>query len=346
MTNRAANASQVSAPVALIGAGAIAEGFYLPALAKRPGALDQLVLVDSNAGRAKAVAARFGISRWGTDYRDLLSEMRGAIVAVPHHLHFPIAMELLERRVHVLCEKPLTENAADARRLVSTAKENGVTLSVNLTRRLAPHSEYLKKTIGEGAIGRVLSIEYLDGSEFRWPTTSGFYFDSTLSNRGVLLDIGSHVLDLICWWLGTTPTLVSSSSDSFGGYEAVADVQLRSGDCEIHVRLSRLAKLPNTIRIRGEHGHIKAGVYDSGSVTVASSDGRERVVRLDRRAATSAVFAARVLENFYAVIRGEAEVMLPAEDVVRSLELIDTAYQTARRFALPWYESLGVTNVG
>jgi predicted dehydrogenase len=338
-------ASDSSVPVALIGAGAIAESFYLPAFKRIAGALDHVILVDSNEARAKAVASQYGISQWATDYRRVLGDVVGAIIAVPHHLHYPLAKDALTHGVHVLCEKPLTENAEDARQLVSIAKEHNAILTVNLTRRLAPHSEYVKKLLAEGAVGQILSVEYLDGSEFRWPTTTGFYFDHALSSKGVLLDIGSHVMDMIRWWLGATPTLVSSQNDSFGGYEAVADVRLRSGLCDIHMRLSRLAKLPNTFEIRGEKGWIKGRVYDSGSITIGSSDGRERVVRLSQRQANMAAFADKVLGNFFRAIRGEADVMFPAEDVVPSLELIDAAYETAKRFAMPWYEMSGVQNV-
>jgi predicted dehydrogenase len=180
-------------PIAVIGCGAITESFYLPAL-KALSIMEHVILVDTNIKRAQDLATQFGAKEVAGNYREVVSKVRGAIVAVPHHLHYPVSKEFLQNGVHLLCEKPLAEFPDQATDMVRLAESSNVTIGVNHTRRFLPSYARVKNLLDNGAIGAVRSITYLDGGEFNWPTASGFYFDSKISNKGVLLDIGTHLL--------------------------------------------------------------------------------------------------------------------------------------------------------
>src|SRR5882724_4468182 len=93
--------------IALVGCGAIADSFYLPCLTKLLPA-DSIILVDSDAARASAAAEKFRLRRTTQDYAEALHEASGVILAVPHRLHYRMAMQALDRGLHVLVEKPLT----------------------------------------------------------------------------------------------------------------------------------------------------------------------------------------------------------------------------------------------
>ena len=322
--------------LAIVGCGAITETFYMPAISRYPQLLKHLVLVDTDVGRAKKIADRFRVGKILADYREVGRTVDGVIVAVPHHLHYSIAKYFLTQGVHVLCEKPLTETIAEARELVQLSKTNKVTLSVNLTRRLMPSSEKVKELLSIGAIGKVDSITYLDGSEFNWPTASGFYFNSKISRQGVLFDMGSHVLDLICWWLGGIPSVVASENDSFGGCEAVASLSLDYCGASIKVRLSRLSKLPNTYVIEGEHGSIEGMVYSGNYLTLRSDRGSKKMKLSSDRFGMSG-YALRLINNFVDVIQNGAGPIIPAEETFASIELLTEAYKKVQQFSLPWY---------
>ncbi len=326
--------------IALVGCGAMAERFYLPALRSYPPVFQRLILVDKVYDRAKRVGERFALRNYLADYREILHAVDGVILAVPHHLHFPIGRECLSSRVHVLCEKPLAETGAEAAELVSVAAKHGVTLSVNNTRRLFPSSGVVKQLIDSGAIGNILSISYYEGGEFTWPTTSGFYFNSKVSQKGVLLDIGAHVFDVICWWLGGKPRVVSSENDSFGGCEAAASVRFEYGNCRGEVRLSRLGKLPNYFLIRGEKGAIKGDVYDIKGVSVSSIASGGKETRFQVSVDGSDEIARRLVSNFLQVLTGTGQPLIPASEVVASIQFIDEAYSEVQRFRMPWYEQL------
>ncbi len=325
--------------IAIVGCGAIAESFYFPVFHRLKTPV-RLFLIDSDGGRAQRAAQQFEGARTGTDYHEILGSVNGAVIAVPHHLHYMMAKDFLEAGVPVLCEKPLAETAGDAQKLVELSRKRKVPLCVNNTRRLAPTSKAIRKLLQEGAVGNPRSIQYFDGAEFKWPTSSGFYFDPKLSKKGVLLDIGAHVIDLICWWLGAKPRLVSSENDSLGGCEAVAGVRLEHNGCNCEVRLSRLSKLMNRYRIEADNGIIEGDVYNWRGFDLNLGRKTQAPKHLEFRDADPSKFGDRLVANFLSVVTAGAEPVIPGSDVLASLELVDEAYELATRFPMPWYEDL------
>jgi predicted dehydrogenase len=326
-----------SVPLALVGCGAIADSFYLPALARRPEVAAGVVIVDPDRKRAEAAAAKYGCASVVTDYHEVIGAVRGAMIAVPHHLHYKMSADFLDAGVHVLCEKPIAETGGEVRDLIARAAKRGVTIGVNNTRRLYPSAIKVKELLDAGAIGTVRSLVYLDGSEFDWPTASGFYFNSGASAKGILLDIGAHVIDLVCWWLKGKPAVTASENDSFGGTEAVASVKFTLGECTGEVRLSRLSKLSNTYTIRGDRGVIEGGAYEGGRISLTDASGTKRDIPCKAPAGRPADSARALVENFLDVVGGKAVPLIPASEVVDSIEVIGEAYARATRFPMPWY---------
>ena len=334
-------ASRQEVRIALIGCGAIAECYHLPALAKHPAVVDNLILVDPNGARAEELASKFQAPRVSCDYRDVLPDIDGAIIATPPDLHYSIAMDCLRHNVHVLCEKPLAPSTTEAREMVDQATRAGVTLSVNQTRRLFPSYGKIRELIAAGTIGEPVSLTYTDGIAFGWPTVSGFYFKANAAAKGVLLDRGVHVLDTICWWLGHKPTPTACETDSFGGPEAVVALRLMHHQCQIEVRLSSLSDLHNTYHIVGSKGEIRGGIEEWGRVTVIPHPpAKPYKINLRVREEQYNDFAHRLIANFLDIIRKDVPPLIPARDTLSTIALIEECYSIAKRFALPWYDSL------
>jgi len=323
----------------MVGCGAIAERYHLPALAKNRSVSENLVLVDMNEARLHELASKFSIRNYVCDYHEVLNEVDGAIIAVPHHLHFPISMDFLRQGAHVLCEKPLAESSVEAKEMVAQAEKSGVTISVNNTRRLFPAYSKVKELISEGAIGDLISIKYIDGEIFSWPTASGFYFTKAMPT-GVLLDRGVHSLDTICWWLDGKPTVVSSENDSFGGVEGVALLNLLHDRCTIEVRLSWLTKLENIYTVVGELGKIEGGIEEWDTVTIKYYSGKTIKAKLDAKEKVYNDFGDKMVTHFINVVSTGAKPIVSAGEVISSIELIEECYRKARRLHLPWYETL------
>ena len=338
------NSKANPARIALVGCGAIAEIYHLPALAKFPSVMERLVLVDPNEARLKQMAEKFGVRETATDYRKLLGGVDGAILAVPHHLHRSITLAFLSHQVPVLCEKPLAESVADAKEMIEEARKQGVALAVNHVRRMFPSYIKIKELISTGAIGKLKSLDYVDGIVFRWPTSSGFYFQKDRP-MGVLFDRGVHSVDAVCWWLGGKPELKSFETDSFGGVEGNVIVKAGYDGCEVRLALSWLNKLQNVYKIIGETGTIE-GVFNDWETVTITRDGKKEIIKLEAKVKDYMEFGTDLIGNFIDVTRGEADPLVPASDVLDSLELIEDCYRHPSPLAMPWYEIHPAQTVG
>jgi predicted dehydrogenase len=331
-------ASAGNAPrIALIGCGAIAEEYYLPALIRHPLLLKQFVLVDRDEVRVQSIAEKFKVLQYVTDYRHVVGKIDGAILAVPTHLHYPISMDLLSQGVNVLCEKPLAPSIEQARELVKNAERNKKILAVNYLQRLIPSFEKVKEILVSKVMGEPLQIVYLVGEEFKWPTVSGFYFNSPLSSRGVLRDRGAHVMDHICWWLNDKPKVISSQNDSFGGSEAVAYVRFKHNRCLGEVRLSWIGTFPSRYEIKCEAGSIKGDVYDYHNIVIENSSGGKERIHLKAKEKTKIDIADKILVNFVNGMIAGIPPLISGGEVLDSIEFIDECYKAAIRFDMPWY---------
>jgi predicted dehydrogenase len=326
--------------VALVGCGAIAERYHLPALARHGASLTQVVLIDPDVARARTLAATLPGALVAERCEQIWDDIDAAIIATPPWLHYQIAMPLLARGIHVLCEKPLAGSAADARAMIEQADRSNAQLCVNHTRRAFPALRCVKELLDAGVIGERLEVEHTEGARFAWPSASGWHFARSNGDRGVLFDQGAHVLDTICWWLGEKPAVVSCSTDSFGGPEGVASLVLELGACTVKVRLSWLSRLPNTYRIVGTRGVIDGAIFDWRRLTITSDSGRRRQLKVSSDRGDYLAFGNLIVDNFLDVISGRAAPLIHAAAVLPSIELIEECYRCASRMPMPWLETL------
>jgi predicted dehydrogenase len=331
--------------LALVGCGAIAKEYYLPALSRHPAVMKKLILVDCDMAQAKALALEFGVNQYLSDYRQVLGQVDGTIIAVPTHLHHPIATEFLSRDTHVLCEKPLAESADKARAMVEQAQRTGTILAVNYLQRLYATFAKVKELLTDQALGELLSIKYTVGEEFKWPTVSGFYFNSPISSRGVLRDRGAHVIDHICWWLGRKPRLISCQNDSFGGSDSVAHVRFEFSHCVGEVQLSWLGGFPSQFEVKCAAGTIMGDVYDFRSLQMQSSGGLKKQIKMESGGKSKLDVACQIVTNFIHVVTSGEKPLVSGCQVLDSIEFIDECYSTATRLDMPWYEIPEAGNV-
>jgi UDP-N-acetylglucosamine 3-dehydrogenase len=146
---------------ALIGAGNQGK-FHARFIDEHPGA--QLVAVcDMMPGKAAALAAPFGARAFNDVAQMLASEEIDAVDVVTAGVengshHFEPVMQCLEAGKPVLCEKPISNNIEQARRMVAKAREKGVPFGVDLNHRFTPAADKLKRLQNDGALGDVLIV--------------------------------------------------------------------------------------------------------------------------------------------------------------------------------------------
>ncbi|MHA1381557.1 MAG: Gfo/Idh/MocA family protein [Candidatus Helarchaeota archaeon] len=325
--------------IIIIGCGAITESFYLPSIKKFPDILKSLILIDKDEPRLNLLSENYNISDCDIDYKKYIDQVDGVIVAVPNNLHYKISMDFLSKGVHVLCEKPLAESYEEAEDMVKTAENNGVALCVNNTRRLFPSYIKVKELIDNKVIGELEKIQYFEGGKFSWPTSSGFYFNNKGSPKGILLDRGAHVLDLICWWLSAKPDIESSQNDSFGGTEAVVDIKFKYENCYGELKLSWLNKLKNIFFLQGTKGKIQGDIYNWRKLSLYRNNGLNEEIILKTDVRYFSDFGDKIVKNFVNVINGIEEPLVPGDHILNSIRFFDESYKNAKRFKMPWYEN-------
>ena len=190
--------------IGIIGCGGIANGKHMPSL-KALGDVEMVAFCDIIAGRAEKAAKEYGAAgaKTYTDYKLLLADKTIDIVHVltPNRSHSEISIAALEAGKHVMCEKPMAKSAADARKMVETAKRTGKKLTIGYQNRYRPESLYLKKLIERGDLGDIYYTK-AQAVRRRGTPTWGVFLNEFEQGGGPLIDIGTHSLDMALFQMG------------------------------------------------------------------------------------------------------------------------------------------------
>jgi predicted dehydrogenase len=184
--------------IGVIGTSLFTDFMHLTNLRSHPQARLSAICGRSHA-RAAELAAKHDIPLVFTDYREMIAKgsLDAVVVAVPDDLHFPMVMEALDAGLHVLCEKPLASDAAQARAMVEKAEAAGVKHMVYFTWPWLSHYQQMQRLIADGYIGqpRHCAVSYL--SDYGAGRADAYQYNWRWDNRrsnGVLGDLGSHAI--------------------------------------------------------------------------------------------------------------------------------------------------------
>jgi predicted dehydrogenase len=243
--------------VALIGTSWWADGAHLPGLRALPG-VEVIALCGRDQERAARLAAKWTVPAVYADYRRMLDEAWPdvVVIATPNAEHAPMTLAALDAGAHVICEKPLALDAAQAAQMLARAEERGRRTLTFFTYRGMPAPRYLKRLIDDGYLGRPHHVQaaYLHGSWLDPARPASWKTSRALAGSGVLGDLGAHVIDLLQWWFGplarvagSLATFVGERPAPGGGAAAVetddaaAFVGEFAGGGQATVQLSRVA---------------------------------------------------------------------------------------------------------
>jgi predicted dehydrogenase/nucleoside-diphosphate-sugar epimerase len=299
-------------------------------------------LVDTNEARLSAIGSSLPgvhLAR-STDGLENFADI--AIVAVPHHLHTEVAGRLLRQGLHVLVEKPLATSVDDARKLIDAARSSNRMLSVGLVRRHYRSFAFVREVLDAGWIGDVRSFDLREGGAFGWPVASASPFVKEHAG-GVLMDTGSHTLDLLFGWLGPFQA-IEYASDARGGVEAncVLNVTLVSGVRGV-VELSRTRGLRNTCVIHGEKGNIEVGFNPNSTIKLTIGGMHVEGAPKAEGFGTDTIFTAlrRQFDSFAASVESGARPVVSAEDALESIRAFDVCGDVDGQLELPWEKFTG-----
>lgn len=189
--------------VGIIGCGGIANGKHMPALSKLKN-VKMVAFCDIIEKKALAAREKFGTPDCAvyTDYKKLLEDKSIDVVHVltPNRSHSFITVDALEAGKHVMCEKPMAINSAEAQKMLDAAKRTGKKLTIGYQSRHRTDSLFLKGEVEAGTFG---DIYYAKATAIRRRAvpTWGVFLNEYEQGGGPLIDIGTHALDLTLWTL-------------------------------------------------------------------------------------------------------------------------------------------------
>ncbi|MEH6580789.1 MAG: Gfo/Idh/MocA family oxidoreductase [Halioglobus sp.] len=240
----------------IIGPGRIAEEFVRALDAV--GSASLYGVASRDKARAEKFASDYGASVYYDSYQALIEDPRvdAIYIATPHRFHYEQARNCILGGKPVLCEKPLTVNAVEARELIGLAQTSGVFLMEAMRTRYLPIYQQLRHWLDEGKIGAVSGVTSSFG--FKFPRDPE---DRLLNHElagGALLDLGVYNLSMSQW-------LFAEPAESFSVQGLLGDTRVDEHD-EITLVypgartsvfcISMTTELDNELTIYGDGGRI------------------------------------------------------------------------------------------
>jgi predicted dehydrogenase len=180
------------------------------------------VICSRDAGRAAAAAERLGWAAWETDWKALVARDDVDLVDVctPGSSHAEISIAALDAGKHVLCEKPLANNVAEARAMAAAAERasaRGVRAMVAFNFRRVPAVALARKLIADGRLGTIRHVRgaYIAAHAVDPDFPLVWRMRAEEAGSGALGDLGSHVVDLAQYLAGDHVTGVSAVTETF-----------------------------------------------------------------------------------------------------------------------------------
>jgi predicted dehydrogenase/nucleoside-diphosphate-sugar epimerase len=328
--------------IALVGCGAIAHS-HAQAIAEVAGAR-ATALFDLDAARAETLRRTLcPDAQVFTDLDKISAHADAAIVAVPNVHHAALSIQLMRAGLHVLCEKPLALGMAEASEMIEVSEREGRLLACGFVRRFFDSTALAADALRRGLVGAPVSFEVRE-SVWNWPLNRAT-FDPKSAGGGVLIDLGPHVFDQLAAWLGAVE--VDEYEDDNGGrVEAFArasvSCQTAKGRVPGVVQLSRAYRSVNRARILCTDGYIDIDPHAREEIKIVFGRGEEAegnflaTAHADPAAAKKGDPFVRQLENFVGAIRGEAELVAPAQAALSTVAAIEACYRQRKRAPERW----------
>jgi myo-inositol 2-dehydrogenase / D-chiro-inositol 1-dehydrogenase len=315
-----------------------------------------VAVASPTPGNAKHLAERYQIPRVYNDYRDLAKdpEIEAVTITAPNALHCEMTVTMAKAGKHVICEKPLCVNPAEADEMIAACRANGVLLLYAEELFFTPKYLKAKEMADSGAFGKVHLVKQ---SEKHFGPHAEWFWDVKRAGGGALLDLGVHGIGFAWWFLGR-PKMLSAYSH-LGTYvhadktqaddEAVTVIEFDGGAFGIiENSWTRRGGMDDRIEIYGEGGLTIANLHMGNALQTYSEYGFGYAVE---KAPTTKGWTYPVFEelwnygfpqemrHFARAIRGLEAPQATGEDGKVVLEAIFAAYASAglgHKVALPY----------
>ncbi len=317
------------ASFALIGAGRVAQS-YAQAFKTCP-EVQVAAVVDPQADAAQSLSHRLRCPAFA-DITKLLNsplQVDAAVICTPPNTHEELTSVLLEQGIAVLCEKPFTLDSASALRLLAKASRTHTLLTMASKFRYVPDIFQAKTLLDRGLIGEPLVLENIFTARVdmahRWNS------DPAIAGGGVLIDNGTHAIDLMRFFLGPLTHVHAIESKRIQRLSVEDTVQLYARTASGAVGTSSLSwsiQKDNShyLVLYGTEGCIQVGWQVSHYRLFGSKETTAFGVGYDKVQA----FRDQIL-NFGKALRGIEPLRITSDDALASVQVIEAAYESMRQ---------------
>lgn len=328
----------------LVGAGAIGQT-YAQAFG-RCGHVELVAVCDVDAATAARVAGQHGCAALPNVRALEQAGVEAVVVCTPPNTHPELCVELAELGLHVLCEKPMAIDAGSARRMIAAAHRAGTVLTMASKFRYVNDVVAAKEMIDAGRIGQVVLFENAFTS--RVDMTQRWNSKREISGGGVLIDNGTHSVDLMRYFLGPLNQLQVIEGHRTQGLAVEETVRIMAVSESGVMASSDLSwslnkELPHYIQIYGSDGIILLG-WKGSKFRAGKADWVDFGQGYDKLQAFQAQ-----LDNFGRHLRGNEALVINSADGLASVETIEAAYDALHHshwtLIGPDTASLGATNL-
>lgn len=193
-------------------------------------------VVDAVEAVAKEAAEKLEISKYFTDYKDILSDsaVDAVVVVSPTNLHRQIVVDCAKAGKHIFCEKPMAMDAAECEEMIAECEAAGVKLQIGFMRRHDESFKEAKRQIDAGAIGEVVLVR----SCTRGPSKPREWMYDIKKSNGILAELNSHDIDTVRWMAGSDIASINVVAGNYRNKEVAAqyphyyDSVIMSGEFE------------------------------------------------------------------------------------------------------------------
>jgi len=312
---------------AVLGCAGIAKSSVIPGILKADNA--RLYAVSSRQAGKKLdeFKEQFNPVKAYASYEEVLEdpEVDAVYIPLPNSLHYEWTLKAVEKKKHVLCEKPLGLTAGEVAEMFDAAKRNGVLLMEAFAYRHSPLTKKVKELVEEGTVGKIIFID--SHFCFRLKNRADIRLNKDLGG-GATYDVGCYNLNVIRYITGKEPTAVYATGE-IGKDSAVDESSCIMMEFEDGVKAVSFASLASASRceykIVGEDGiiHVPAVFNKSGDIKIfvrKHDDSKEIVINCPDN------YMLEVEQFGRCILNGE-QPLLSYEESYNNAKVIDAALE-------------------
>ena len=305
-----------------------------------------IAVMSPTKGNAKKFASKYAIPHHFTDLDEMLAmkEIDMIVIGAPNSLHCEIALKAAKAGKHMVVEKPLCMNLAEADLMIDACKKANVKLMYAEELCFTPKYVRLKALLDEGALGRPILLKQ---SEKHDGPHADHFWDVEKSGGGVTMDMGCHAIEFFRWLNGRKPiksvyAQMSTSAHmdkTIGDDNAIIILEFENGVIAVaEESWTKLGGMDDRAEIHGSEGVAYADVLQGNSIQTYSKKGVGYAVE---KAGNTVGWSFTMYEeiwnygfpqefaHFVDCVKNDKKPAVTGEDGRAVLEVIFAAYESA-----------------